>query len=101
MPIRFPDIPQRIRAYVYRLIAGTLPLLVILGVGGGGGGPGEARRVNASELILGPCSAASVSRWPSRGLSSRLEELERHVGDGSEQQARSEASSPVDRPGEV
>jgi hypothetical protein len=32
MPIHFPDIPERYRAYIYRLIAGTLPLLVVLGV---------------------------------------------------------------------
>jgi ABC-type xylose transport system permease subunit len=32
MPIHFPDIPQRVRAYVYRIIAATLPLLVVFGV---------------------------------------------------------------------
>jgi ABC-type xylose transport system permease subunit len=32
MPIHVPDIPQRVRAYVYRIIAATLPLLVVFGV---------------------------------------------------------------------
>lgn len=32
MPTHFPEIPERYRAYAYRVIAAVLPLLVLFGV---------------------------------------------------------------------
>ena len=32
MPIQFPDIPEHVRAYFYRVVVAVLPLLVLFGV---------------------------------------------------------------------
>lgn len=31
MPVTFPDIPEHVRAYFYRLVVAALPVLVLLG----------------------------------------------------------------------
>lgn len=62
MPIRFPDIPERIRAYFYRLVAAALPVIAVLDDGFDLTDPADAAAVLG--FLAAILATANTSRNP-------------------------------------